>query len=70
MNLYAEAEYSSMYVIDDFSDKSIEKYKEFEIDYIRSYLEANNDEQTAMIREDADNISDFIFKFIETKKEN
>ena len=69
MNLYSEAEYSSIFICDDFSEESLQKYKEFESELVHSYLKANNDEQTGTIREDADSIIEFTQEFLENKKE-
>ena len=69
INLYTEAEASFVYVCDDFSDESMRRYQELESELVRAYLNANNDEQTGTIREDADSIISFTQEFIENKKE-
>jgi hypothetical protein len=69
MNLYTEAEASFMFVCDDFSDESMRRYQGFESELVRAYLNANNDEQTGVIREDADSIIGFVQDFLENKKE-
>lgn len=69
INLYTESEFLSSFFVSDFSDESMQKYEQIESELVHSYLQANNDEQTATIREDADSIMRFAQEFLENKKE-
>ena len=69
MNLATEAEYSFPVLFDDFSDETMEAYEQIERELIHSYLKENNDEETGIIRDDADSIMAFTENFIANKKE-
>lgn len=69
MNLATEAEYSFPLLFDDFSDETMEAYEQIERELIHSYLKENNDENTGIIRDDADSIMTFTAEFIANKKE-